>query len=294
MSRLLDPKILMAIKDLPLAAKTTIDGFMEGMNRSMRKGQGMEFSQYRSYQPGDDLRLLDWKMFARSDRYYVRESEVETNISVRFLIDASNSMKHEDSGVSKIEYARYVAASLAYLASLQNDAVGLYVLQNGSFFSLATKRDKQHLSRFYHQLEKIDPSGKFGDAGDYKSLFAGTNKKELLIFITDFYEQDKEIMKVLESLSTLKHEIIVLHVMGKNELELDYKGYTALEDLETGETIAFGGQAKKLYQQKLNERLEQIRSQLLQKNIYYRLLRMNESLNEALRDFLKQRSKLRG
>ena len=104
----------MAIKDLKLAAKTTIDGFMIGINNSTLKGPGLEFSQYRSYQPGDDLRWLDWKMFARSDRYYVRQSEIETSISVRFLFDASNSMNHRDGDFSKTDYAKYLTASLAY------------------------------------------------------------------------------------------------------------------------------------------------------------------------------------
>src|SRR5438874_2205124 len=127
MSRLVDPKILMSIKDLALAAKTTVDGFMAGIHNSNVKGVGMEFSQYRSYQAGDDLRRLDWKMFARSDRYYIRESEIETSISVRFLIDASASMNHTDEGFTKIEYARYLAASLAWLASMQSDSIGLFV-----------------------------------------------------------------------------------------------------------------------------------------------------------------------
>ena len=103
MSELLDPKIILSIKDLVLAAKTTIDGFMEGFNKSSIKGAGMEFSQYRSYQPGDDLRSLDWKMFARSDRYYIRESEIETSINVKFLVDASNSMNHRDGAISKMD-----------------------------------------------------------------------------------------------------------------------------------------------------------------------------------------------
>src|ERR1700745_2302530 len=131
MKEIPDHHILMAIKDLSLAARQTIDGFMTGINKSKVKGPGLEFSQYRSYQPGDDLRWLDWKMYARSDRYYIRESEVETTISVRFLIDASASMNHDDNGVKKIDYARFLAASLAYLANLQGDSVGLYTLANG-------------------------------------------------------------------------------------------------------------------------------------------------------------------
>jgi len=111
MSELQDPHILMAIKDLSLAARRTIDGFMAGINKSKVKGPGLEFSQYRSYQAGDDLRRLDWKMFARSDRYYIRESEIDTSISVRFLIDASASMNHKDGMFTKMEFSKYVAAS---------------------------------------------------------------------------------------------------------------------------------------------------------------------------------------
>lgn len=167
----MDPKILMSMKDLVLAAKTTVDGFMAGIHKSNVKGAGMEFSQYRSYQAGDDLRSLDWKLFARSDRYYIRESEIETSISVRFLIDASASMNHIDSGISKIEYARYLAASLAYLASLQSDATGLYIFKEGSLFSLPSRRDHQHLSRIMYQLEKIEPAGKFTGPIHYKDIF---------------------------------------------------------------------------------------------------------------------------
>ncbi|MEO6915177.1 MAG: DUF58 domain-containing protein [Chitinophagaceae bacterium] len=295
MSKLLDPKVLIAIKDLSLAAKTTIDGFMEGINKSVIKGPGMEFSQYRSYQPGDDLRSLDWKMFARSDRYYIRESEVETSISVRFLIDASNSMNHEDGGYTKIEYAKYLAASLAYLSSLQGDAVGLYVMQKGNVFSLSSKRDKQHLSRFFYFLETIKPSGNFVEPVQYKNIFNSNTRRELLIFITDFYEQHDEIMQMLYSLVSLKHEIVVFTLLGRNEQDLDYSGYTKLEDLETGETVSIGeGAAKKLYQQQLEDRLTLIRKQMLNKNIFHRVLTMDEPLDKALRDFLNQRNKIRG
>ena len=292
MSRLSDTKILMAIKDLPLAAKTTVDGFMAGLHNSSVKGTGMEFSQYRSYQLGDDLRRLDWKMFARSDRYYIRESEIETSISVKFLIDASASMMHEDGGFTKIEYARYLAASLAYLANLQGDATGLYIFENGELFSLPSRQDPQHLSRIFYQLEQIKPGGKFTEPIGYKEIFSGSNKKELLIFITDYYEEKGELTKLLSDLSSNKHEIIVFHLMGKNELELDYKGYAALEDLETGATIKINAeQDKKSYQQKLQAYFSQIKSQLLNKHIFYELMVMNEPIDKALIDFLKHRNK---
>lgn len=293
MSRLADPKILMAIKDLPLAARTAVDGFMAGIHAGTLKGEGMEFSQYRSYQAGDDLRRLDWKMFARSDRYYIRESEIETSISVRLLIDASASMNHEDNGYSKIEYARLLAASLAYLAAGQHDATGLYVFKSGGVHALPLKQDHQHLSRIFHQLENIDPAGKFTDPLHYQEIFTGSLKKELLIFITDFYEEHGEISQLLTSLSSSRHEIIVFHLLGKNERTLDYAGFTALEDLETGQKVRLdAAQVKKDYQAKLEAHIAAIRESVLKKNIFYRLIYTDQPVDQALVDFLKQRNKI--
>jgi len=288
---MLDPKVLMSIKTLPLLAKTVIDGFMNGFNKSTVKGPGLEFSQYRSYQPGDDLRWMDWRMYARSDRYYIRESEIETSISVRFLVDASASMNHFDGTLTKIEYARYLAASLAYLANLQGDAVGLYVFKEGGLFSLASRPDPQHLQRLYHQLENIKPSGTFTQEVNYKELYAGNGRKELLVFITDMYQPEGEIMKLLDSLAALRHEIIVFQLMGQNELDFDFKGYSSLEDLETGEVVQVGPQAKKNYQEVLKTHQETIRMQLLGKHIVHRMLSTSEPLDKALRDFLVQRNK---
>lgn len=294
MSKLLDPKILMAIKDLSLSAKMTIDGFMNGINKSTVKGSGLEFSQYRSYQPGDDLRSLDWKMFARSDRYYIRESEVETNIAVRILIDASASMNHSDGDFTKIDYARYLGASLAYLANLQGDAIGLYVMKNSGIFSMTPKQDYQHLARLFYQLEQIHPDGTFTKPIHYKELFAGAQKRELLIFVTDLYQKDDEIIKLLDTLNTLRHEIVVFHLLSRNELDLDFKGYTTFEDLETGETIQIDQtKARTNYQNKLNAYLEETRIKLLDRRIFYRTITTDEPLDQALRDFLKQRSKLK-
>jgi uncharacterized protein (DUF58 family) len=288
---MLDPKVLMTIKDLPLLAKTVVDGFMNGFNKSTVKGPGLEFSQYRSYQPGDDLRWLDWRMFARSDRYYIRESEVETSISVRFLVDASASMNHDDDGVKKIDYARFLTASLAYLANLQGDAVGLYVFQDGGLFSLASRPDPQHLKRLYYQLTQIEAAGTFTKPVHYKELFTGSNKKELLVFITDMYQHDGEISKLLDSLAALKHEVIVFQLMGQNELDLDFKGFSTLEDLETGQTIQINAQQAKAYKENLQQHLADIRMELLGKHIVHQLLSTNQPLDKALRDFLVQRNK---
>ncbi|MEJ5994384.1 DUF58 domain-containing protein [Pedobacter sp. Du54] len=294
MSKLLDPKIVMAIKDLNLSAKTTIDGFMNGINKSTIKGQGLEFSQYRSYQPGDDLRSLDWKMFARSDRYYIRESEVETNIAVRFLVDASASMNHNDGDFTKMDYARYLTASLAYLANLQGDAIGLYIFKHAELFSMVAKQDYQHLARLFFNLEQIQPEGKFTKPIHYKEIFAGTQKRELLVFITDLYEADDEIFTLLDTLNSLRHEIIVFHVLARNELDLDFKGYSTFEDLETGKSIQIDqSKTRKEYKHKISQYLEETRIKMLDRRIYYRAITTDEPLDQALSSFLRQRNKLR-
>ena len=294
MSKLLDPKIMMAIKELSLAAKTTIEGFMQGINKSAVKGPGMEFSQYRSYQPGDDLRLLDWKMFARSDRYYIRESEIETNISLRLVVDASASMNHQDGAFKKIDYARYLAASLAYLGNLQGDVIGLNIFQEKEVIALAAKQDFQHLSRLFYQLEQIKPQGTFTPADVYKPLYVAGATKELTIFISDLYQNADEIFDMLDVAGTMKHEVIVFHLMSKNELELDFKGYSNFEDLETGETIQVDqGSIRKTYLTNLQAYLDQVKKRALDKRIFYRMLSTDEPLDLAIRDFLNQRKKLK-
>jgi uncharacterized protein (DUF58 family) len=300
MSELPDHHILLSIKDLSLAARRTIDGFMAGINKSQVKGPGLEFSQYRSYQPGDDLRWLDWKRYARSDRYYIRESEVETSISIRLLVDASNSMNHKDdlSGktFTKIEYARLLAASLGWLAYMQGDSLGLYVFRGGEVFSLPSRKDPQHLARFFHHLEGITPGGKMGSPLAYKHIFSGETRRELLIFITDMYEEEGEISRLLEVLASMRHEILVFHVMGRNELENDFPGYSRMEDLETGEQVPVTGRGRSVdvYAENLQRWLSAVRMRLLDKQIVYQLMRMDQPMDQAIRDFLKQRQQMKG
>ena len=266
---------------------------MMGINKSSVKGQGLEFSQYRIYEPGDDLRWLDWKMYARSDRYYIRESEIDTSISVRFIIDASNSMNHTDGGFRKIDYAKYLAACLGYLANSQGDNIGLYVFKEDGVFTLPSKKDTQHVKRFYYQLESIEPNGRFTESINYKNILASNKKRELLVVVTDFYQENDEITNLLANLSASKNEIIVLHLIGDNELNLNYEGYAMLEDLETGKQINIGSaDAKIAYKQKLQNHLANIKQQLLNKDIVYHLINTNQPIDKVLKDFLNQRNKL--
>jgi uncharacterized protein (DUF58 family) len=289
--KFIDPKILATIKDLPLLAKTVVEGFLSGQNQSLRRGAGLEFSQYRSYQPGDDLRQLDWKMFARSDRYYIREAEVDTNITVRFIIDGSASMGHEDvNGLSKMDYARFLVASLAYLATTQGDAVGLYVLQEENLINLTPRNDNMHLQRFWHQLSEIKPSGRFPAPDTALNLFSDRRQKELTVFLTDLYEDQDEIKNLLYKLGAQRHELLLFHLMSRNELDFTFDGTLTFEDLETGRTLQVGtAEQRKSYLAKLQEWLQQTEKGMRNRQIAYDRFATDEPLDKALRTFLKNR-----
>ena len=159
---------------------------------------------------------------------------------------------------------------------------------------MAAKQDFQHLSRLFYHLENLQAIGSFASAGHFNDIYTRSRKRELLIFITDFYQQDGEIIKLLDTMVALKNEVVVFHLMGKNELEMDFKGYSTLEDLETGETIQFNSAAtEKRYREKLENYLAEVRTQLLERNIAYKLIRTDEPLDQALREFLKQRSTIK-
>ncbi|PKV67338.1 DUF58 domain-containing protein [Pontibacter ramchanderi] len=290
-NKFIDPKVLATIKDLPLLAKTVVEGFLNGQNQSIRRGAGLEFSQYRSYQPGDDLRQLDWKMFARSDRYYIREAEVDTNITVRFVVDGSASMAHEDeNGLTKMDYARFLVASLAYLATTQGDAVGLYVLHEQQLINLTPRSDNMHLQRFWHQLAEIKPSGRFPDTQTAANLFSGRRQKELTVFVTDLYEHEHEITDLLYKLGAQRHELLLCHLMSRNELDFTFEGTLTFEDLETGQTMQVGtAEQRKTYLTRLQEWLQQTEKAMRNRQIAYDRFVTDEPLDKALRAFLKNR-----
>lgn len=294
MSTLLSPATILAIRDLQLAARTVVDGFLTGMHASRMKGVGLEFSQYRSYQPSDDLRWLDWKMYARSDRYYVRQSEIETSIDIQLILDASNSMLHTEDGISKIDYARYLAASLGYLSHLQGDATGLAAVSEGQITTLAARREARHMARFYYQLEQLRAGGRLPEDANISAFTTGPHKRRLIVFITDFYERHLEIMRLLDAFAAMGHEVIAFHLAGQQEQSARFAGYQAVEDLETGEVLPLDGSVDTArYAQAWHAFTGQISRRLLEKNIHYRMLDLQAPMDMALRDFLRHYHKIR-
>lgn len=296
MNKLIDPKIIAGIKQLPLLAKTAVDSFMAGANRSLLKGEGIEFSQYRSYQPGDDLRQLDWKMFARSDRYYIRESQVDASIRIRFILDASASMRHREgdmkgiNGIRKIDFAKYIIASLAYLGYLQGDAIGLTVLHKTKPIAIEPAHNFQHLNNIWHQLELVEPMDTFSaDKMKYANA-AGNQQKEVIIFLTDFFQLDQEISTYIEACKRRRNEVLVFHLMANNELKFDFPDQSTVEDLETRSKVLLDKKSmQQHYFNQLGLFLSRTRSSMLKRQVAYYLFTLDQPIDLALRNFLQVR-----
>lgn len=293
---LLQPEILRSVKGLELIARMTAQGLIQGINRSRKTGPGQEFSQYRSYQAGDDLRLIDWKLYGRSDRFFVREAELETNTRLQFFLDASNSMLHEDNGLQKLDFARYLIATLAWLAQSQGDEIGLYAINDQQYFYLTPQPGRRYFQRFLFELIKIDGKGQFPTGSSQASdriLYQTRTRpgvREIIFMITDFYEKGNEISQTIQALSQMKKEVIAFHLLGNNELEFDFQGAVSFEDLESKQRIqAHPKEIKTAYLSQLQQRLQQIKSQLLQWQVDYQLLNMSQPLGTALQHFLQKR-----
>ena len=287
---LLRPEIVNTVSGLALISRIVVEGFTAGLNRSVRVGPGMEFSQYRGYEPGDDLRLLDWKMLARSGRYYIKQSEIESRVTVKFIIDASASMLHEENGLSKMEFARVMVATLAYMAHKQGDAVGLFALNDTKFISVYPKADKKHYNRLLLELLGISTSGKWPNAAVSTERIPNHGGKELIFFLTDMYEHTHEISNFIKGLKSSKNEVVVLQLMGPSEMDFNYGKNVVFEDLETGARINVDALATKThYLSQMDNRTKQIKADLLSKGIDHHLFRMDAHLGQALQLFLKQR-----
>lgn len=291
--QLLKPDIIKSISGLALIARVIVDGYLSGLNHSRRVGPGMEFSQFRSYEPGDDLRLLDWKMLARSGRYYIKQSEIETNIAVKFILDASKSMLHTEGELSKMDYVRVLVASLAYLCHHQGDAVGLFALNDHQLHLLQPKNQKQHFNRLLLELLSITNEGTWPKNTDDSSKLHDRTHKELIFFITDLYEEQNELTAFIQQLKTTRNEVVVLHLMGKDELEFNYRGNLIFEDLETGAKVKVNAaDAKKEYLKSLEAMIKKTKDTLLAKGISYHLMKIDENIGEMIRLFIKKRNKL--
>lgn len=290
---LLKPEVINTVSGLSLISRIVVEGFTSGLNRSVSVGPGMEFSQYRGYEPGDDLRLLDWKMLARSGRYYIKQSEIESQVTIKFIIDSSASMLHKEADLSKMDFVRVLVATLAYMAHKQGDAVGLFALNETDVLNIYPKADKKHYNRLLLELINLSNTGKWPETHISNKRIPNRGGKELIFFLTDMYESNTEISNFIKGLKSSRNEVVVLQIMGAAEMDFNYASNITFEDWETGARVKVDTEnAKTEYVATLENRLKKIKEELLSNGIDHHVFRMDAHLGEALQLFLKQRKRL--
>ncbi len=296
MQRFLDPAVLAGISSLDLLAKTVVDGFVAGLHRSPDFGFSQEFAEYRAYTPGDDLRHVDWNLFARTERMYLKRYRGETNSHLTILLDASKSMEFTSGSdaksgprqPSKMDYARFAAASLFYLAiHNQRDAAGLVVFDDAVRESIRPSSRLGQLQRLLAGLEQAEPRARTDFAKPMKYFQELVRKRGIVIVISDFYEQPEVIVKAIEPLRFHGNEVVLFHVLDPQEIRPELNGPAILVDMETQQRLeVIPEYTKETYLQKVDGHIEQLRDRSQAAGMGYHLLVTDQPLDRVLREYL--------
>ena len=278
---------LIKVNNLQLAAKLVSDQVVLGMHASKRSGMGAEFEQYRHYQPGDDPKRIDWKLFARTDKPQIRESSTESTLKINFIVDLSGSMNYEEEGVSRLNYAKIILSSLCYIGFRQNDAMNLYVLKNGILEKLVSE-GKQTFQKILYSLENLEASGTWTFEKANFVEFQSKNK-ELLILVSDLFQANNEFYSLIKNWTRPGKEILIYQIIGEKEKNLDLKGILKFKDLETGKTIELSPEEiRKNYIKNFDSFLVETEKELNTKNVHLYRCTLNEPIAEVLKQSLKK------
>jgi uncharacterized protein (DUF58 family) len=289
--RFLDPSVLAAISGLDLVAKTVVDGFVAGLHRSPDFGFSQEFAEYRAYSPGDDLRHVDWNVFARTERAYLKKYRGETNSLLTVVLDASNSMNYGSHKVTKIDYARFVAASLFYLAiHNQRDAAGLIVFDDEVRNYIRPSTRQGQVNRLLHGLELAEPRARTDFAKPIAHFQAFLRRRGLVLVISDFLEPPETVIRTLEPLRFHGNEVVLFHVLDPREIRFDLDKPVILVDLETRDHMEVTPEyARDNYRAKMEDHIAALRQSAHAAGMDYHLLVTDRPLDDALREYLSIR-----
>ncbi len=291
MQRFLEPAVLGAISSLDLVAKTVVDGFVAGLHRSPDFGFSQEFAEYRAYTPGDDLRHVDWNLFARTERCYLKRYRGETNSQLTILLDASNSMEYTSGPTKKMDYARFIAASLFYLAiHNQRDAAGLIVFDEKVRDVVRPSTRPGQLGRLFAALERAEPHAHTNFDSPLKQFQDLLHRRGIAIVISDFYDDPEAIARTIEPVRYRGNEVVLFHILDPQEIRPVLKGSSLLVDLETGQKIEVVPEyAKTEYRTRIDAHIEHLRSRARAAGMDYHLLVTDQPLDAALRGYLALR-----
>ena len=288
----LDPAVIARLGTLELKAKTVVEGFLSGLHRSPFKGFSVEFAEYRQYIHGDDLSTIDWKVFARSDRYYVKKFEEETNLACHLLLDVSGSMAYRSRGPSKFEYAACLAASIGYLMSRQRDAVGLMAFDDRIVSALPASTRPGHLRNLLVALARLGPGRRTNVSKPLRQLAESLTRRGMVILISDLLDDPEAVLRGLKHFHHRGSDVLVFHVLDPDEIDFPFDRATRFEDLETDEEIvAVPGVVRAHYQKALGALIERYRRELGGAGIGYQLLNTKQPLEMALLAYLSTRAR---
>jgi uncharacterized protein (DUF58 family) len=288
----LDPTVLASISNLELRARFVVEGFINGLHRSPFRGFSVEFSEYRHYHPGDDIRHIDWKLFARSGEHYIKQYEEETNVRCYIMMDCSASMGYGSGNVTKLEYAKTLASALAYFMTNQRDAVGLITFDHKVMDYLPSRYRQGHLMRILRTLTNTTLGEQTNLSRPISDLGFSFQRKGLIILISDLLDDPEMIVKGLQHLRFKGNDVIVFHTMDAAELTFPFDRYAEFEDIESHERLkAAPHVVRKAYLQELENFCDFYRRKCRRSGIDYSLLNTSEPLNVALSTYLTKRAK---
>ena len=290
-ARFVDPKVLARIGNLELLAKTVVDGFINGLHRSPYFGASVDFAEHRGYMPGDDIRRVDWKLWARTDRYYVKEYEAESNSNFSVLLDVSKSMNFGTTGITKLDYARILTACLTNLVHHQRDRVGLVTFDNDvvDFVPSSAK----HMEVVLHTLDKVVAGRPSNLKVPFQKMAEHFGRRGMLVIMSDFYEEPDAVLDAISPLRFRGNDLVVFHVLDKSELDFGFTDASAFEDIESGEQMPVVPDAfRKEYQSLVRAHLDALQQRFSANRIDYTVLNTTKPLDHALYSYLSARARM--
>ena len=287
----LDQQVLDRLSTLKLYARLPMLGNVSGAHRSPIRGSSLEFAEYRKYVPGDDTRRLDWRAYARNDRYYIKEFEADTNLRMCLVLDTSGSMDFANNGMSKLNYARRLAGSLAYIAARQGDAVGLYCAGVEFHKEIPPKRSAVHLSTVLDELGAMEASGETGLTDSLHEMAERVPQRALIIVLSDLFVDPEVLRNCFQHLRFRKHDVAVFHLLERSELEFQFDRPMRFVDMEGGEPVlADPTIIAAPYQRALETYLESMNEVIRDTEIDYHRIRIDENYGDVLARFLLGRT----
>jgi uncharacterized protein (DUF58 family) len=291
----LDAQVLSRLAGLPLLARRPMQGNVSGRHVSPHRGSSVEFAEYRKYVPGDDLRRLDWRAYGRSDRFYIKEFEADTNLRCCFVLDTSGSMGFGSRGITKLDYARRLVATIGYLASQQGDAVGLACVARGIVQQVPPRRNPAHLRVVFDLLEQARPQGETQLAAVLHELAETIQQRALVVVVSDLFLEPAVLGRCFQHLRFRKHDVAVFHLLDPLELEFNFRRPMRFLDMEGGPSIfAEPSDIAARYQKALDEYLQGLKAVVLESAIDYSRVAIDEDYEKVLVRFLISRAQSQG